>query len=413
MVLEFNKFVFRLCIMFVYVVILSCPIFANGNGGGDGEKQQSNKDAVVTIDKNKLKLSYEELLKKASPQDRAALGRLLYEMELKEEREKDSKNKKTTKKYDYRPSFEISIGEASKESKQKPTLNKYPEPETTDKQLDWSDISQQKTNKDYKKKLKNIQEDNQVGSLTNSRNHTGISSASGSYSSSIGTNNTYAGSPGHFSGSVIVSRKEISTEEAYQMTISEIANRREELAEQYQQSNNANDQRQIKNVASDFLAGAVSSDLAHFWYGNPLNKEVQYWMQGSGRFAANYFVLSILEEAGFDIDKDKLVMKGTDVLIRLLGSKQEICFSEKAVNEYMNKQGKGVYILAFTDFIALAFNDGFGNYLIEVSSMPSTSFSRSPVIGASYFRDMKSVAVANLSHNANLISKWLLNKEVH
>lgn len=190
-----------------------------------------------------------------------------------------------------------------------------------------------------------------------------------------------------------------------------IEKNRKELQISYQTSVDKNE---IIDIASKKLTSFLTDDVITNWYETKWSFEGHTEIPKQGTIACGYFVSTTLRDVGFNINRYKLAQKSPEDEAKVIACGTTVeklqKVSKKELKKYFLKQKDGIY------FIGLDFHVGYiyknnqeiyflhSNYIENKGVMKETIENSKAIVSEKYY-------IVNITHNQNLVKKWLL-KEV-
>lgn len=215
-------------------------------------------------------------------------------------------------------------------------------------------------------------------------------------------------------GAKVLERRVITPEEAYQLTLSEIEKMRQYYAKDYENADNQALKSQILKNAASYFEESIAVDVVHYWYGTSFDKEGMAKNPNEGKIACSYFITTVLEDAGLKLNRVKLAQQSAQNIAKTLCDKGKMkrLTTPTDAKSYVQKNGKGLYVIGFSYHVGFLYNDGTEIYLIHASPLPPGTVARLPMEGARSFDYSKFYDIGKISDNEELIKKWLKGEKV-
>lgn len=215
-------------------------------------------------------------------------------------------------------------------------------------------------------------------------------------------------------GYSLISSKPVSREEAHSNVLLSIETQRVQFAEQYRNAmGNPKEAAKILAEAGSYMEQAIAEEIVYFWYGTGFDRAGMSDSPNSGRIACSYFVATMLNEVGFEIDRVKLAQQSALNIAKTLGGIHLKHYTaQPEVIKYLEEKGKGLYIIGFSHHAGFLYNDGNEQYLIHASPLPPSTVARAVVRNAPSFEYSKVYDVARLGSNETLIKYWLSKSKI-
>ena len=196
----------------------------------------------------------------------------------------------------------------------------------------------------------------------------------------------------------------------YSDTKTNIEKERKTLKTKYLSSENkTNTLSEARLKLTDFLY----QDIINHWYTTKWSFEGHTETPKQGTIACGYFVSTTLRDVGFHLNRYKLAQKSPEDEAKVIACGTAIeklqNISKQELKKYFLKQKDGIY------FIGLDFHVGYiyknnqevyfihSNYIENKGVMKETIENSKAIVSSKYF-------IVSITHNDNLIKKWLLNE---
>lgn len=213
---------------------------------------------------------------------------------------------------------------------------------------------------------------------------------------------------------ILIESKPITMSEAYQLTLSDIQKQRKEFAKQYKKAKTEEEANDVLLLAGRYLEEVISNDIVYYWYGTGFDKEGMSSSPGSGRIACSYFVVTMLTEAGLNIDRVKLAQQSALNIVKTLSTPELVthCSAPDEVEALLLQKGAGLYFIGFSYHVGFLYYDGKEMHLIHASPLPPGTVSRISMKGARSFEYSNFYDIGKLTENKSLIINWLTGGKV-
>lgn len=163
------------------------------------------------------------------------------------------------------------------------------------------------------------------------------------------------------------------------------------------------------------LTAYLYNDIFNNWYSTKWSFEGHSETPKQGTIACGYFVSTTLRDVGFNLNRYKLAQKSPEEEAKVIACGTSIekreNISKQELKNYFLKQKDGIY------FIGLDFHVGYiyknnqevnfihSNYIENKGVMKETIENSKAIVSSKYF-------IVSITHNDNLIKKWLLKEIV-
>jgi hypothetical protein len=202
----------------------------------------------------------------------------------------------------------------------------------------------------------------------------------------------------------------IITVSNYSSTKQKVENERLALKTKYNDSTN---KVQTLEEARKLVTEYLYQDIFNHWYTTKWSFEGHTETPKQGTIACGYFVSTTLRDVGFNLNRYKLAQKSPEDESKVIACGTSIeklqNVSKQELKKYFLKQIDGIY------FIGLDFHVGYiyknnqevyfihSNYIENKGVMKETIENSKAIVSSKYF-------IVSITHNDNLIKKWLLNE---
>ena len=183
---------------------------------------------------------------------------------------------------------------------------------------------------------------------------------------------------------------------------------REILKEKYiKQANKSQTLEEARKQLTEYLY----QDVFNHWYATKWSFEGHTETPKQGTIACGYFVSTTLRDVGFKLNRYKLAQKSPEDEAKVIACGTSIeklqNVSKQELKKYFLKQKDGIY------FIGLDFHVGYiyknnqevyfihSNYIENKGVMKETIENSKAIVSSKYY-------ITSITHNDNLIKKWLL-----
>lgn len=153
-----------------------------------------------------------------------------------------------------------------------------------------------------------------------------------------------------------------------------LAQSREELALRYRRARTQKDKQAIVDEARRLLEARMPS-MMRCWLGTPWDFHGTTREPGQGKIACGYFVTTVIQDAGFQVERVKLAQQASEVILRsmLPGEKltRRVGVSYENFAEEMAHSSPGIYIVGLDSHVGfVVVQDGTFRFLHSSGQMP-------------------------------------------
>ncbi len=200
------------------------------------------------------------------------------------------------------------------------------------------------------------------------------------------------------------------TQKKYEKEIQNIHIIRKSLSEEYRISSQK--EKVLKRAALQFRE-SLDYVLFPYWFGTDYDFYGNTETPGKGEIACGYFVTTLLEDMGMEIDRAGLAkMASEDMIKKLVTSPSIKRYSNRPLKEVIQNiesEGKGVYIIGLDTHTGFIINSGNGIYFIHASGrypwqVVEEEITHSEVLNISNYR-----VTANLTQDELFLKNWLIS----
>lgn len=162
---------------------------------------------------------------------------------------------------------------------------------------------------------------------------------------------------------------------------------------------------------TDFWVKAISEDLYEHWQNTPWDFNGTARKPGEGPIACGYFVTTILSDMNFTLNRVKLAICPSSIMMKSVCSNQKIqnlsYLSYSNFNDNLLKMGKGVYIIGLDFHTGFIINDGKENLFIHSNYIGRKGVTKEPVLASAALYSSKTRWLVCLTRDKGFIRKWM------
>jgi hypothetical protein len=128
-----------------------------------------------------------------------------------------------------------------------------------------------------------------------------------------------------------------------------------------------------------------------------------------------YFVVSLLHDFGFVADYNTMRYAAARTIAKSLAADNALkyCKNFEELNAYLSKKGKGLYIISYDKYVALAWNAENEIYLMLADPLANGKVQNTPLKEAMAFQKyVPYFNVGTITSNTELMKNWLLNTKI-
>ncbi len=197
--------------------------------------------------------------------------------------------------------------------------------------------------------------------------------------------------------------------ESYKEIKDSIANYRKQFAAKYSKSL----PRSIaaNEALNEFWISSISNTLFTKWENTPWDFNGITTTPKQGAIACGYFVTTILRDMDCKINRTKLAICPSSVMMRTLAPRQKLMnLSSLAYvdfNDALKDLGKGVYIIGLDFHTGFIVNDGRDNWFIHSNYIRREGVIKERVLNSGALRSSKTRWLISLTRDKVFMQKWL------
>ena len=199
---------------------------------------------------------------------------------------------------------------------------------------------------------------------------------------------------------------------SYDETLKEIASSRHALAAKYAAINSF-DKKNTKALTDAWVNG-IGTKLYSQWQNTPWDFNGTTLRPNEGSIACGYFVTSMLRDMDLKLNRNKLSICASSVMMRSLAPHQKLMnlsyLSYAAFNDSLIHLGRGVYIIGLDSHTGFIVNDGSENYFIHSNYIKRKGVTKEPVLNSAALRSSKTRWMISLTGDKEFLNKWLKGK---
>ncbi|MBI5218669.1 MAG: hypothetical protein HY958_07060 [Bacteroidia bacterium] len=167
--------------------------------------------------------------------------------------------------------------------------------------------------------------------------------------------------------------------------------------------------------AGKLLVKFIVSGLAPYWYGTKYNYEGYTAVPGKGDIACGYFVSTILQDAGFNINRYRLAQQGPITEAKTLMLNDSVIHltfpNQNSLDTIFVSYEDGLYFIGLDSHVGFLLVSNKQYYFIH-SDYISGKVSIEYILQSLAVNGSLNLYIALISNNRLLIKKWLFNEEI-
>lgn len=204
--------------------------------------------------------------------------------------------------------------------------------------------------------------------------------------------------------------------EPYQQVVQKVQTQQQRLQAQYQGRQGRRARAQLLQQGDAYVFDAIYKRLMPHWYGTAWDFNGTTRTPGKGAIACGYFVSTVLQDAGFRVERYRLAQQASENIIRSLTiTSKPRRYSRVPMKRFIGdirKWGKGIYVVGLDLHVGFIVHDGSEIYFIHSTYVPPTKVIKevardSEILAASQYR-----VLAKLSGDRGLMQKWMRRQHI-
>lgn len=202
----------------------------------------------------------------------------------------------------------------------------------------------------------------------------------------------------------------------YRDVVRKVLSQQQRYIVRYQRRGSVAGRRRLLQQSDDYIFDTIYKKLMPHWYGTAWDYNGTTRTPGKGAIACGYFVTTVLQDAGFRVERIRLAQQASERIIRSLAVNNKLKrYSRVPIKRFIQdikKWGKGIYIVGLDLHVGFIVHDGSEIYFIHSTYIPPTRVIKeiarnSEILAASQYR-----VLAKLSGDRGLLKKWIQHKRI-
>lgn len=172
----------------------------------------------------------------------------------------------------------------------------------------------------------------------------------------------------------------------------------------------------VIDSAKTYLVSAISDSLIPFWFGTPWEFYGATETPGKGSIACGYFVSTVLQHAGFKVERVRMAQQASELIIKSLTKEKFIRrFSNVPIRIFVDKiieMGEGLYIVGLDIHTGFIFNKKGKVWFIHSSYQPPLCVIKEKALESAILASSAYRVVGKISDDDELVLKWLKGLQI-
>lgn len=161
----------------------------------------------------------------------------------------------------------------------------------------------------------------------------------------------------------------------------------------------------------NFWIKSIGRDLYDQWEHTPWDFNGTAKQPNEGSIACGYFVTTILKDMGCNINRTKLAICASSVMMKTIAPQQKIqnfsYFTYVDFDKKLKYSGKGVYIIGLDFHTGFIVNDGHENWFIHSNYVNGKGVMKEAVLNSAALKSSKTRWVISLTKDTGFLYKWI------
>jgi hypothetical protein len=155
----------------------------------------------------------------------------------------------------------------------------------------------------------------------------------------------------------------------YDEMLAELSARRAELGVKW--GRRGADREALRREARGAVLGAITREMLPAWFGTPWEFHGTTRTPGTGGIACGYLVSTVLEQAGFRVQRVRMAQQPSEYIVKTLAPARKTWrFSNRPVEDVVRRvrrEGKGLYLVGLDYHVGFLWNDGAQVWMCHAS----------------------------------------------
>jgi hypothetical protein len=208
----------------------------------------------------------------------------------------------------------------------------------------------------------------------------------------------------------------LKPKETYLAIRDSVSREKNRLWAQYQSANSETLKESILDSAGTLFTRSIVYQLMPYWYGTPWTFEGHTDVPGQGEVACGYLVSTTLKHVGLNVNRYKLAQQASSVGLKSLAFGAEVVIkrgvSRDEIKDYFLKERmEGLYKVGLAYHTGYLFFDNKELYFIHSSYLDPVAVTIEKATESEAFNS-SAYYILDLTHNRELMRKWLSGEEV-
>lgn len=160
------------------------------------------------------------------------------------------------------------------------------------------------------------------------------------------------------------------------------------------------------------LYDCISQQMPAYWIGTGWDFNGTTRIPQQGNIACGYFVTTVLQDAGFKINRAKLAQQVSSVMIKQLTKNIASFSSMPGLKNYITAQGNySIFIIGLDFHTGFIIKDKTGIYFFHSNYINRQGVVMEALQNSLALKSSKSFMIGSLSANDGLLKQWLVSEK--
>jgi hypothetical protein len=168
---------------------------------------------------------------------------------------------------------------------------------------------------------------------------------------------------------------------------------------------------EVLHRAGNLFLEELTGTLIPYWIGTDYDFYGQTYIPGKGEIACGYFVTTLLEDMGVQLDRNGLAKMASEQMIKELVAPKHIKrYSKQPLKRVLADikfEGKGVYIVGLDTHTGFIINDGDEIYFAHASGRNPWAVIEETALGSIPLKKSNYRVVGQLTKDVDFLREWL------
>lgn len=201
------------------------------------------------------------------------------------------------------------------------------------------------------------------------------------------------------------------TPKKYENTIEWVQNKHEKFSTRFQKATASQDKQDILENADEHILHTIDEQIFPFWYGTPYYFFGESQVPGKGKTSCGHFVTTVLEDAGFVLNRRQLAQYPSELMIKHLVAPDKVKrFSNLNIEQFITevqRLGNGLYVTGLDTHSGFTLNRKGDVYFIHASGRHPNCVLKEAAVESKVLQASKYRVLGKISGDFELVEKWI------